>query len=243
MSTAPQPDALDLRFLANFIHQVVNPLNGVIGTLDNIIDGTVPSNKRQQRLEAVRAQLEYSVMLIRNLGYFTEASLGAERTTITVPPKLCVIPQLVIEAALFFQEAGLSQGVTIHLEDRETQYVVRGSPDLLRQAFMNLFDNAVKYSDPNTTVSVRPWVQKSTNHLIVEVRNNGAGFRNDEAPLLFQLGYRSEEAAKRIAAGTGLGLFICQRILRDVGATIEAEYSKQNREATFRIRFAEWEMR
>ena len=45
----------DLHLLSNFVHQIINPLNGVIGTLDNIIDGTVPSERRDQRLKAVRA--------------------------------------------------------------------------------------------------------------------------------------------------------------------------------------------
>lgn len=241
MSLPGAPEAPDLRMLANFIHQIVNPLNGVIGTVDNLIDGSVTPDRRQQRLQAVRAQLEWTIMLIRNLAYFTEASLGSEARRLSPPPKFCVIPQLVIEAALFFQEAGLSEGITIHLSDRETQYAVKGSPDLLRQVFMNLFDNAVKYSDPSSVISVEPRVQKSSGDLLVEVKNRGLGFRHDEAEALFTVGYRADEAAKRVASGTGLGLYICRRILEEIDASIEAEYSRQNREVTVRIRFRTWE--
>jgi len=242
LNSPHHPDALDLRLLANFIHQVVNPLNGVIGTVDNLLDGTVALDKRHQRLAAIRAQLEWSVMLVRNLAYFTESSLGVESRKQSPAAKICVIPQLVIEAALFFQESGLSEGINIHLEDRETQYAVRGSPDLLRQVFMNLLDNAVKYSDADSTVTIRPWIQKSTNHFILEVRNYGPGFRFDEAELLFKVGYRSEQAIKRVASGTGLGLFICRRILMEIDASIEAEYSRQNREVIMRLRFPNWEV-
>ncbi len=49
------PLPADLTLLANFIHQIINPLNGVMGTLDNLIDGTVPVEKRDQRLKATRA--------------------------------------------------------------------------------------------------------------------------------------------------------------------------------------------
>ena len=52
------PDGSSLphvRLLAYFVHQIINPLNGVIGTLDNLIDGSVPAEKREQRLRAARA--------------------------------------------------------------------------------------------------------------------------------------------------------------------------------------------
>ena len=55
----PDSDSsFDLTLLANFVHQVVNPLNGVIGTLDNLIDGTISEERRMQRTTAARGQLE-----------------------------------------------------------------------------------------------------------------------------------------------------------------------------------------
>ena len=233
----------DLHLLSNFIHQVINPLNGVIGTLDNIIDGTVPESRREQRLRAVRAQLEWSVLLVRNLAYFTEVSLTPGAPSTVNASKICVIPQSIIEAAQFFQESGLSRDIRIHLEDRVTQYTVRGSPDLLRQVFMNLFDNAVKYSDEETEVLIRPWSQKKTGHLIVEVTSIGIGFWPDEVEKLFEVGYRGKEAGERIASGSGLGLYICMRIMEDVyQGSIKAEHSRQTRMTTFRLRFPEWRL-
>ena len=241
MTTRRDPTDLDLDLLSNFVHQIINPLNGVIGTLDNVIDGTVPAARRDQRLRAVRAQLEWAVLLVRNLAYFTRTSLRPGGGATADEAKICVLPQLIIEAAQFFQEPGLSRGIVIHLEDRETQYAVKGSPDLLRQVFMNLFDNAVKYADDDTQVRVRPWVQKKTGDLIVDFIDVGIGFTTGDSASLFELSFRGPEARKLVASGTGLGLYICRKILEDAhAATIRAEYSRQLREATFRIRFADW---
>jgi K+-sensing histidine kinase KdpD len=236
-----QPETTALRLLSNFVHQVINPLNGVIGTLDNLIDGTVPPERREQRLKAVRAQLEWSVLLVRNLAYFANTSLtpGAPQGTNIGEP--CVIPRLVIEAVQFFQEPGLSRGIKIHLEDRMTQYTVEGSPDLLRQVFMNIFDNAVKYSDPDTEVRIVPRVQRKTGALLIEISSVGPGFRFEEAERLFEVGYRGGDAKNRIAAGTGLGLYICRRIMEDVfKGAINAEHSNATRTTTFRLRFPDW---
>lgn len=234
-------ELLDLRLLSNFVHQVINPLNGVIGTLDNVIDGTVPPERREQRLVAVRAQLEWAVLLVRNLAYFSSISLTAGVPDGVDTTKSCVIPQLVIEAAQFFQEPGLARGIKIHLIDRATQYTVLGSPDLLRQVFMNIFDNAVKYSNEGSAVSITPWAQKKTGHLLIEISSKGSGFQPSEAERIFEVGYRSPEAKERIASGTGLGLYICRKIMEDVHrGSIEAEHSRRTGKTVFRLRFPRW---
>lgn len=235
---SPQP-ALGL--LANFVHQIINPLNGVIGTLDNLIDGTVPEQKKDQRLRATRAQLEFAVMIVRNLAYFTEQSLIPGTLPQRDVSKTCVIPQLIIEATLFFQESGLSRGVKIELTDAQTQYAISGSPELIRQVFMNILDNAVKYSDPDSEVTITPWVQKKTNDLILEFHNIGPGFSHEESKSIFNPGVRGSEAVNLVKSGTGLGLHICRMILEDYhGAKIEAEYAAATRSVTIRLRFPKW---
>ncbi len=234
---------LDLHLVANFVHQVINPLNGVIGTLDNLIEGIVPPARHGQRLRAVRAQLECSVLLIRNLAYFTDISLAPGRPRGTHVIGTCVIPQLIIEAAQFFQEAGLSREITIHLVDRTTQYAVQGSRELLRQIFMNLFDNAVKYADEGTRVRISPRPQKKTGALLIEIENQGLGFTYAESEKLFEVGYRGDKARDLIASGTGLGLYICRRIMEDLHkGSIGAEHSNTNRTTLITLRFPEWQI-
>jgi signal transduction histidine kinase len=231
----------DLHILSNFIHQIINPLNGVIGTVDNLIDGTVHAERREQRLRAVRAQLEWAVVLVRNLAFFTKTALTPGVAADTTVSQTCVIPQLVIEAAQFFQEVGISRGIKIELMDRSTQYAVLGSTDLLRQVFMNLIDNAVKYSDADTTIEIMPRVQKKTNDLLIEFRNTGVGFTPDEATQIFNEGFRGEEARNKVASGTGLGLYICKVIIENVHhGTVDAEHSAALRLTTLRLRVPKW---
>lgn len=64
------PETFDLTLLANFVHQVVNPLNGIAGTLDNLANGVIEGEERRhQRLKATRAQLEQCITLMRNLAF------------------------------------------------------------------------------------------------------------------------------------------------------------------------------
>ena len=95
-----------LTLMSNFVHQVVNPLNAVCGTLDNIMSGDTPKGSIMQRIGASRGQIEYCVELIRNLAFLAEYTRDPEAYRHRHPGKVTVIPQVLIQAALFFQEMG-----------------------------------------------------------------------------------------------------------------------------------------
>lgn len=244
MNVKPEPEMIDFGLLANFTHQVINPLNGVSGTIGNLLDGTiVEPHRREQRLRAARAQLEHSILLVRNLAYFSQISLDPKNANPETTEKTCVIPQVVIEAAMFFQELAAHKGMTIDLSDRNTQYRVDGNPDLLRQVFMNIFDNSVKYGNINTNVTITPWVQKSTGNLIVRVEGFSAPIPIGERDAIFRLGFRGAAAKSKVASGTGLGLHICRTIIQEVHhGSLDVESSPQNGTNAFVMRFPKFEI-
>jgi signal transduction histidine kinase len=204
----------DLVLLANFVHQVVNPLNGVAGTLDNIVEGTIKDeNRKVQRMRAARAQLEQCISLVRNLAFlaqgFNKVSDSEKRDVL--------LPEQIIRSAMFFQEDAAMKGIRITLVEKPEQNRVFAHLDLLNQVFMNIFDNCVKYSKKGTTVEVHQRIQKKTGDAIITIRNvlnspiDNIGLSN-----IFDLGYRGQNAKMVVASGTGLGMYICKRIVEEV---------------------------
>src|ERR1700727_1135014 len=108
----------DLTLMSNFVHQVVNPLNAVCGTLDNIVNGDVPAGSVKQRIKASRSQIEYCVELIRNLAFLAEYQHDPEAYARKHVAEVTVIPQCLIDAALFFQETARKKKMKIHLSAR-----------------------------------------------------------------------------------------------------------------------------
>jgi signal transduction histidine kinase len=89
-------------------------------------------------------------------------------------------------------------------------YYVWADPDRLREVITNLFDNACKYTDAG-----RVTIGLTGNNQVVQiyVRDTGGGIPADDIPHLFQKFYRVDNSATRTIGGTGLGLFICRKII------------------------------
>ena len=230
----------DLVLLANFVHQVINPLNGVAGTLDNLAEGVIREEpRREQRLRAARAQVEECITLMRNLAFLAH---GFEKLPAR-DRKVAVLPQIIIESAMFFQEDGKSRGILISLEDRQTQNRVSGHPELLRQVLMNIFDNCVKYSENDSVVEVDQRIQRRSNSAIIVIRNwSKLPMEVRDAQKMFELGFRGANARGVIASGTGLGMYISKRIVEDVhGGSLSVQVRKQ-RQLEFIIKLPHGQM-
>jgi signal transduction histidine kinase len=229
-------EAFDLTLLSNFLHQIINPLNGVCGTLDNITEKQVPEGSVPQRLRAARAQLEHCVSLLRNLAFFSEFTSDPQGYRERHKGKISVIPKVILEAAMFFQETARKKKMQIHLVDSNTQFKVQADPDLLRQVFMNLFDNCVKYGEANTDILIKPRIQRKSNDLIIEVVGTSTPPPLELREKIFELGVRGENARQIVASGTGLGLYICRAITNVYEGSVEYKTRPAANESTFTIR-------
>lgn len=110
-------------------------------------------------------------------------------------------------------------------------YYVYVDPDRLREVITNLFDNAVKYT-PEGKVSIG----LTGNDQVVQcyVKDTGPGIPAEDVPHLFQKFYRVDNSATRTIGGTGLGLFICRKIIELYSGRIWVE-SELGKGSTFYI--------
>lgn len=110
-------------------------------------------------------------------------------------------------------------------------YYVLVDPDRLREVITNLFDNAVKY-----TAEGKITIGLSGNDQVVQsyIKDTGPGIPQEDLPHLFQKFYRVDNTATRTIGGTGLGLFICRKIIELYNGHIWAE-SELGKGSTFYI--------
>ena len=104
---------------------------------------------------------------------------------------------------------------------------LNGDRDLLFQAFANILDNAVKFTDDKGTISIRSFMKD--NRIVTEIENSGAGLETDDLKKIFERFYRTDKS--RSAEGSGLGLSL-------VAAVIDlhrGEVSAENTQGGFKI--------
>ncbi len=95
---------------------------------------------------------------------------------------------------------------------------IEGDSMLIQIVISNLLENAIKYSPKNTEVEID--VSAINQHAIVAVKDNGPGIAIEERRKIFKKFYRLGNEATRMAKGTGLGLYLTQRIIKAHKGTI-----------------------
>ena len=126
-----------------------------------------------------------------------------------------------------------SMAVTIRAE--ETLMANMNAP-LLEQAVVNLLDNAIKYSPPETEIVVT--ARQEGNEIVLAVRDQGPGIEKVHLPRVFERFYRTDKARSRSLGGTGLGLAIVKHVAQAHGGRVSAESSQEegpSRGSLFRI--------
>jgi signal transduction histidine kinase len=98
---------------------------------------------------------------------------------------------------------------------------IKGDELLLRQALLNLFDNAIKYNFRDGTVRVN--LRKSPAGAVIEVANTGPGISPEHIPRVFERFYRPDPSRSSETGGTGLGLSICREIIAAHGGQVKVE--------------------
>lgn len=141
--------------------------------------------------------------------------------------------------------SALARDVTSHLsvlaEERgqtievaaEQAVVVNGDQAALRQAVINLVDNAIKYSPKNTRVRVEVGV--SEDQAVLRVQDEGPGISAADQPRVFDRFFRADRQRSREMGGTGLGLSIVKLVAEAHGGTVDLE-SEPGRGCAFTIR-------
>ena len=123
------------------------------------------------------------------------------------------------DAVLMFAERAKREDVRIEYDEPQDIIPVMGDKNRLRQVFINVIDNALKYS---AGAAVQVSLRKCGGQVVLTVADRGPGIPEEDLPRIFERFYRVDKARSRAAGGTGLGLSIVSDTVRRQGGTVEA---------------------
>ena len=184
-----------------------------------MLDGALEEPADARRfLEIVAKQADRLNAILGDLLTLSRIEEGEERATISLEMSHVREP---LEAAVQMCEGKAEdKGLQIDLVC-DASVAARINPHLLEQAVANLVDNAIKYSEPASTVRVR--AQQRNGEVVIEVEDEGCGIPAEYLPRLFERFYRVDKARSRSLGGTGLGLAIVKHIARTHGGRVTVD--------------------
>ncbi len=214
------------RFIEDLTHELKTPLAVLKGGMEVALKN--PRDAAEYE-EVLRSSLEEVDRIIRvSESLLTILRFENDRGTLALSP----LDPAAIVAAVIEDVRGPAEGRGIALEFRpDPAPPVAGDALRLRQLFMNLLDNAVKYTPAGGRIDVA--VGAGDGEAVVTVRNSGPGIPADELPRVFDRFYRGR--ADAATPGSGLGLPIARAIAALHDGRIEAR-SEPGRGAVFTVR-------
>jgi two-component system phosphate regulon sensor histidine kinase PhoR len=210
--------------VANVSHELRTPLTAIKGYVETLEEGAYENpEERSHFLSIIKRHTDRLINIVSELLLLSEverksAPWGEEPKAAFEDVDFKEIVHSSIEALKSRVE---EKSLHVSLSMGEDLPKFRGDRFLLEQMFINLIDNAVKYTPEGGTIGVQ--VNHGNSHFGIEVSDTGIGIPKEHLPRIFERFYRADKTRSRKLGGTGLGLSIVKHVVIMHGGEIKVE--------------------
>lgn len=224
-----QKDRAKSQYVKTVSHDLKSSLATVQSCLRVVLDGLTGKMSEKTRDMISRAEQR-----TRKLNHFVKElwSLSRMRVIEDFQKKAVGLVTVIEEVASQLKPILEERRLKLELIDHAGRPVVSANDYMMEELFVNLLDNAVKYSLEGKKITIVCEESRIPRFIQVSIQDEGIGIPEESFPRIFDDFYRAENAKMIDKEGTGLGLSIVKQILEMVGGEIWVE-SSQNRGSTF----------
>lgn len=220
-------------FVANVSHELKTPITSIQGYVETLLDGAVHDQANAQNFLEIIAKhatrLGQIVDDLLELSRIEELSEGDQQHL-----KLTALNPIVDATLREFQSLAEARSISI-VKQIDQNLSLALNEKLFSHALGNLLDNAIKYSEAGSRVTIRSKVDDD--RIVLEIADQGQGIEPEHLSRIFERFYRIDKGRSRDVGGTGLGLSIVKHIARIHHAELEVE-SVPGKGSTFRLTFS-----
>jgi two-component system sensor histidine kinase SenX3 len=225
-------EAVRTDFVANISHELKTPVGAISLLAETLLaeDDPAVADRLANRIlsEAIR------------VGHTIQDLLELSQIEIDEPVEFDIVDigDLAAEAADRIRPAAEQASITINVTGSASDLSVRGDRRQLLSAISNLLDNALKYSDQDSTVDVFTTAESS--EVLIAIVDHGIGIPARDIERVFERFYRVDQARSRQTGGTGLGLAIVRHVAVNHQGTVDVE-SRLGEGSRFTLRLPAFE--
>lgn len=214
LSTAEQ---MKNEFISSVSHELRTPLTAIKGWTETVATmyGDVETFKKGMRV--INSETERLSQMVEELLDFSR--IQDNRLTL-IMDTIDILAEIG-ETVLIYQERAKVLGITLNYFEPKMLPFVYGDKNRLRQVFINIVDNAIKYSDKGDTVSVEAY--EEDNEICISISDTGIGISKEDLPKIKQKFFKANHTRR----GSGIGLAVADEIIQRHGGTLSIN-SEQN---------------
>lgn len=202
------------KFVANVSHDFRSPLTSIKGYVEAIADGTIPQEMQDRYLKIILFETERLNKLTQSLLTLNDIDSKANMLDITKFD----INGVIRNTAAAFEGICTSRRITIHLVIPSPTLFVSADMEKIQQVLYNLIDNAVKFSNNDSTITVE--TSEKYRKVFVSVKDTGIGIPKESLSRIWERFYKIDASRGKDRKGTGLGLSIVKEIIAAHGQNI-----------------------
>lgn len=214
-------DQLQKDYITNISHELRTPVTVIRSSVEALSDGVVPADKQE---EYCKQMLNETISLQRLVNDMLELS-RLENDEFRIHKEEIDLSQVLEDAVRGIRMISKEKEIQLHFDYIIEEWLILGDYGRLRQMFITVLDNAVKYSDKGKNIWIE--TQRKADNYYVTIRDEGYGISEENQKHIFDKFYRSKNEGS-----TGLGLAVMKNIARrhDIDVRI---YSKEGMGSKF----------
>lgn len=201
-------------FLATVSHELRTPISYVKGYSEAIESRLIEEEKREEAIQLIVREANRMERLTNEL--LQLARVSSDLKEVDLYP--IVLSETVRDAMKLLENQAMEKDIELQVTLDEN-IIVQGNEEKLKRIFINLIENAIRYSDEKSMIQITTKVEKQ--HAMIEVLDHGIGIPKEDIPHITERFYRVNKARSRMDGGSGLGLSIVESLLKQLKGSIE----------------------
>ena len=216
-------DRVRTDFVANVSHELKTPLTLIKGYIETLEDKAINDTEKAGKfISIIKDHTNRLSNIIDDLLSLSELELSRDSIEISEFD----LKSLIDDIALGFGHALAAKQQKLTIEPQGNNFKISADRDKIEQVFVNLIDNAVKYTNDGGRIEI--CLVQQDGEVVVTVEDDGLGIPKEDLDRVFERFYRVDKARSRQLGGTGLGLGIAKHIVlaHKGGIRIESEVNR-----------------
>ena len=200
-------ESMRVGFISDVSHELRTPMTSISGFVEGILDGTIPPEREKEYLRIVLEETKRLNKLVNNMLEMSkmdssEYKLNVSEFNINEFIRICIIE---------LEQKICDKGLDLNVDFEKDSIMVCADSDAIKRVFINLIDNAIKFSYPNTTINISTKCDKKK--AIITVGNFGIGIDEKDLGNIFTRFYKADKSRTGNKTGFGLGLSFVKNII------------------------------